>query len=528
MSLLSDVKSLHSYYCRADNARPDLEFLDDKKLSFRIWRDNKVVREYIPSPTAIKFHQSRGLCKLLFGCFGSGKSVACMADIIIHSCRMPKCIDGVRRARYVLVRNSMPDLKASTLKTWEHWYDELGLVRKHRDSPYWYEIAFTDDEGLIEIEVYFLSGDENPKKLDKFLSTEFTRAYMNEASSLPEVLLDRLVGRIGRYPSKDICPEPFDAYILMDTNPPTERHWIHKIFEITKPEGYEIFKTPPGLLRDAENPGKYLPNPEADNIKNLPANYYINMALKGDENYIKVAALGEYGIIREGEPVYNCYNDNIHALEDIEIDWSEPLYLGHDYGLTPCCLVEQFIDGQLRSIQEFVSPFGTSVQELAETRVLPWLTEKAALVGMTINKLVIYSVGDPSDPLGSAVKISPSMVWNNLGIPTFDAPTNKISARINAVKFFMSRLVGGKPAYVISKSGCPVLREAHIAEYRYRKINTVAGEKLDEVPDKTHPFSDIEDAHQYVALICAGEYYSNDDQESVTDLMRQHGSVLSR
>lgn len=532
MSLLKEVKELHAYMIRQSGAMPDIVWNGN---CFTIYDANGAVhRQYKPTPTGERFHSDNSFVRYLIGPVGSAKSTISMTDIVKLSCQMPACIDGVRRMRAVLIRNSMPDLKTSTLKTWDHWFDGLGLLKAHRDSPLWYDYTFSfldelsGNSGMVELEVYFLSGDEHPKKLEKFLSTEFTIAYLNEARALPQVLFERLIERVGRYPSKDICPHDYYNGIIMDTNPPKMRHWLYDMFELTKPDGFKMFKCPPGLIRDVNNPGKYLTNPEADNLANLSENYYMNMTLTDNEEAIKVSALGEYGQVREGEAIYAQYNDDIHSVDSIEFEPFETVYLGWDFGLTPTCLVCQFINGQLRAIQEFVSPFNTSVEELAESRVLPWIKETFRAPGLNYMDVDVKAVYDPSDPKGAAVKISPSMVLMQLGIRAFPAPTNEIQPRIDSVKYFLDKLVGGKPAYILSRRGCPVLREGFINEYRYRKINTLAGERLEEKPDKTHPHSDIHDAQQYIALLCHGEYHRSRTVLRSSDLMRNSTSVMSK
>lgn len=524
MSILKQAKELHALVVRQTGSKPDIVWEGN---SFTIYNsDGTVQKKYKPTGTGDRFHNDNSFVRYAIGCYGSAKSTFCMADLVKRACDMPKCKDGIRRFRAVCVRNSMPDLKASTLKTWDYWFGSLGIVRPHKDSPYYYEYKFSDPHGMIEMEIYFLSGDEQPKKLDKFLSTEFTMAYLNETSALPKVLFERLIGRVGgRYPPKDSFPEDAPLYfrgLILDTNPPKMRHWLYDMFELNKPDKFTMFKTPPGLLRDPEAELGYRLNPDADNLENLsdPESYYMNMVLTGNEEYIKVAALGEYGQVREGEPIYAEYNDTIHSVDEMEIDFNETIYMGWDFGLTPACIVCQFVNGQLRVIQEFVTPFNTSVEELTQSRVLPWLNNIASKNGLLQEQLYVESVYDPSDPEGSAVRISPSMVLNHFGLNARPSPTNLITPRIDAVKFFLNKLVGGKAALVVSKLNCQMLREGFINEYRFRKINTIQGEKLEERPDKTHPYSDIHDALQYVALICHGEYYCSKNEQDVESLIR--------
>jgi hypothetical protein len=56
---------------------------------------------------------------------------------------------------------------------------------------------------------------------------------------------------------------------------------------------------------------------------------------------------------------------------------------------------------------------------------------------------------------------------------------------------------GGEPGIQISRIGAPTLVRALSGQYRYRK--KVNGQ-LDDKPEKLHPWSDLADAGQYLAL----------------------------
>jgi hypothetical protein len=46
---------------------------------------------------------------------------------------------------------------------------------------------------------------------------------------------------------------------------------------------------------------------------------------------------GKYSFVADGKPVYPEYNDEVHVAKT-ELEWRAglPLYLGMDFGLTPC------------------------------------------------------------------------------------------------------------------------------------------------------------------------------------------------
>src|SRR4051812_16968206 len=55
----------------------------------------------------------------------------------------------------------------------------------------------------------------------------------------------------------------------------------------------------------------------------------------------------------EGLPVYSDFNRNVHgSKETIQPVPGLPLIRGWDWGLTPCVVVGQYVEGQLRLIKE--------------------------------------------------------------------------------------------------------------------------------------------------------------------------------
>jgi len=66
-------------------------------------------------------------------------------------------------------------------------------------------------------------------------------------------------------------------------------------------------------------------------------------------------------------------------------------------------------------------------------------------------------------------------------------------------------MVEGQPKFLLSRTGCPVLREAMISKYRYVEVQGKNEGTFRDIPDKTHPHSDIADCGQYGALEFSGD-----------------------
>lgn len=447
---------------------------------------------YIPSTTGIGFGDCNDFVALVMGPYGSGKSTMCVNKIIRSSTRMPKWRDGRRRSRWACVRNTSGELQSTTLQTWLAWAGDVGDVHRRQKPILTYTHLFNDGLGVIELELLFIALDR-PEDVRKVKSLELTGCYINELSEVPQAALAHMKGRVGRFPRIQDCAEPFWAGIICDTNPPDEDHWIYNDFEVNKIEGYRLFKQPPGLIKTDD--GKWVRNPEADNIKHLPVDYYEKLATGQSEEFVKVFCLGQYGTVGTGKLVYPDYNDDIHSVDDIPATQGDPIHLAWDFGLTPHCLVYQIgQNGQFRALKEYGAD-NMSINTFAESVVLPSLKSD-----FPYNKIG-FSDADPAGNNRNDVmdEMSSIGMLNEIGILTEAASTNKIEPRLNAVRFFLSRMISGKPGFVISKKGCPTLRKGFLKNYVYKRLAVAGEERYKNEPDKGSA-SHIHDCLQYGAL----------------------------
>lgn len=452
---------------------------------------------YLPSPTGKLFSESRGFIDLVCGPYGSGKSTMCAQRIVRSVCNMPPWHNGRRRARWAIVRNTSGELQSTTLQTWLQWFSDLGDIKKHQKPIMTYEHFFNDGLGTVELELIFIALDR-PEDVRKIKSLELTGVYLNELSELPQNVLSHFKGRVnGRYPSKSFCPEPHWSGIIADTNPPDEDHWIYKDFEENPSSNYRIFHQPSGLLEDKDGlvkdkDGNYIQNKEADNIENLSNDYYPKLAEKQSDGFIKVYCCGKYGLVESGKRVYPEYNDDIHSIDHIEAIQGDPIYLGWDFGLTPACIVIQITPrGKVLVLKEYVAE-DIGIKTFATNIVLPRIA-----IDFVYNKIG-GSEGDPSGMKGDEIMEELSCIGEltNLGIKTNAASTNDIDVRINSVRYFLNLMVDGKPAFLLSREGCPILRKGFMSGYHFKRMMIAGDDRYQDKPNKNR-FSHPHDALQY-------------------------------
>ena len=82
------------------------------------------IRYRPPGPISKAFMLSDAFVRGIRGPFGSGKSTACVFEIMRRAREQPAGFDGVRRSRWAILRNTYPELRTTTIKTWHQWFPE--------------------------------------------------------------------------------------------------------------------------------------------------------------------------------------------------------------------------------------------------------------------------------------------------------------------------------------------------------------------------------------------------------------------
>lgn len=80
---------------------------------------------YTPEPIAEQFILDDRFYSFIVGPVGSAKTTAILFKIIHRAAlQAPSPVDGIRRTRWVIVRNTAPQLADTTLKSWFTWFPD--------------------------------------------------------------------------------------------------------------------------------------------------------------------------------------------------------------------------------------------------------------------------------------------------------------------------------------------------------------------------------------------------------------------
>lgn len=436
----------------------------------------QINRSYQASKTCWQFHTSKAFVRGLVGPIGSGKSVACCAELMKLATEQQPGHDGKRHTRTAIIRNTYRELHDTTIRTWFDWFPrELGTWRAG-------DMEFVLETADMRAEFLFRALDR-PDDVKKLLSLELTNAWVNEAREVPKAVIDMLQGRVGRYPSKR-NGGPTQSCIIMDTNPPDTDHWWYRLFEEDKPKDWEVFRQPSGL------------SDEAENRDNLPPDYYERLQAGHDQAWIDVYVHGHYGFVKDGKPVFPEFSDPVHTLT------SEPEYLGGtvfvgiDFGLTPAAVIAQKLaNGQWQIIDEIVT------SDMGAVRFADMLATK---LRQDYRASAVRAWGDPAGEQRSQVdERTPFQILRAAGIPAVPAPSNDFTLRRESVSKNLSTLtMTGTPRLVLSPR-CRDLRKALAGGYKYRRVQVSNDERYTDAPDKNR-YSHVAEALQYL-MIGAGE-----------------------
>lgn len=441
---------------------------------------------YVASPTLARFHRSPSFVRAPMGPIGSGKSVACVMEMmrISTTVQLPTPGTNTRFSRWVVVRNTYRELIDTTIQTFFDWIPErLGVF--HKMDMKFTLVQNLPDGTRAHIEFLFRALDK-PADIKKLLSLEVTGGWINEVREIPKAIMDMLIGRLGRYPRKIDGQGGATRYcLLMDTNPPDSDHWFYRLFEVDCPEGYEIFHQPSGL------------SPEAENLANLPEGYYQNMQAGKDQEWINVYVHGNYGFVQDGKPVFPEYKDDFHyTSQEIILPRSITCHIGMDFGLTPAGIFT------FRSPSDQIVAFDELVAEDMDARTFGRLLRQKIITEYP--NIDFRFCGDPAgDYRAQSDSSTPFMMLQAEGIPAYPAWTNDPVIRISACAAPMKRLDSlGQPGFLIGPR-CKVLRKALAGGYQYKRLQVTGDERYTDVPYKNR-YSHPADAFQY-AMLSLGE-----------------------
>ena len=463
-----------------------------------------------PGPVAKAFIQDQSFFSGIQGPVGSGKSSAACMKIIKCATEMPACRDGIRRSKWAVIRNTYPELKTTTIKTWLEWFPEEHFGRFLWTPPYTHVVKFAD----VELEVVFIAL-ETEDDVGKLLSLDLTGGWINEARELPKGILDALTLRLGRYPPTREVDE-FWYGLIADTNAPPDDHWWAVMSgqapppehysetekaQLVKPDDWTFYSQPGAAIELKDQSGRntgWKLNPEAENLTALPRDYYKHAMTGKDSDYIRVFIGNQIGSARGGKPVYGNFSRQLHvAVHSRQPDPKLPILLGIDFGLTPAVtFAQRYADQRFYLFDEYTS---TDVGLVSLARVIK--DKLAYWQRMTGESFEYRAWGDPAgdarSPHDEHTRTSYQILASH-GVIARPAPSNDPVLRIEAVDSLLTTLIDGQTMVLIDPR-CRVMIRGFEEGYHYKKKKGLAEQGTLDKPEKNQ-YSHPHDSFQYLVL----------------------------
>lgn len=502
------------------------------------------------SPTVYDFLMSDAFVSGIVGPLGSGKSYGCCCKVMKHAQEQRINAQGWMVSRWGIIRNTYPELRSTTIKTWLDAFPENYCGPIVYSHPITHRIKIPpsrdfewDDRELgtyigtpgLDLEVMFLALD-TPSDVKHLKSLEFTGVWCNEGSELDEEIIDMLTGRVGRYPAEKDGGSNW-AGIIIDTNAADDQNWFHRYAEGDVPDNeimledgsiiritWRFFDQPPAVLEVSSEGGEFhvseagyerrkldprqvlasagrfwCVNPKAENLNNLRAGYYHqqlpNKALDWIERFLQAKKV----FMAPGKPWVPEYNDKV-MVRKLVLDRNRPLIAGIDCGggtLNPSAVWGQRGElGDWRVLAELccfdmgLERFVTLFKQVHAENFGDYPLEVAWI-----------------DPAGKGRdEVYETAVEEHLisrGIPAQCAPTNNPVTRREALAVPMGRLItkpSGEtlPGFLVNER-CQMLRAALGGKWFRRRLQVAGPEKFVERPEKNR-WSHVGDAGSYMTL----------------------------
>lgn len=448
---------------------------------------------FTPGKTARDFMVSDHRLRVIMGPVGSGKTSACIMELLRQSITIPSMADGIRRSRQLITRNTRQQLVDTTLAS------IIGLLPESiytwRSSDFTLRLRFNDVESD-----WLLRSLDTPEDVQRVLSLEISNAWVEESREIPVALLSDLDGRVGRYPSQS-GGFRYHNGIICSTNPPEiDSNWYKLMEHMPQEEGNDnsiiaadTFKQPSGLSTEAENK------------ENLRPNYYDELSRGKTAEWVSVYVHGNYAMSQAGKPVYrDSFKFDRHVSKTpLKIDPHLPVIIGQDTGRTPASVFMQMgHDGRLRVLRE-APGFNIGTKAFAQMKLNPVIRNF-----FSSNPLIFVL-----DPAGVRQNETDDNSWlrelRNIyrkedGHTVVPAVTNDPIVRINAIDESLRSWPDGEPAILIDPA-CKMFIEGLRSKYRYVKLKGSA-DKFQANADK-NDWSHTVEAAQYGVLFATGKHY---------------------
>jgi hypothetical protein len=465
---------------------------------------NAFIKDYIPGELFYDW---------IVGPVGSGKTTGIFFKLIYMAGLQAPGPDGIRRSRAVIVRNTMPQLKDTTLSSWNYWFKD-GQAGTWKETDKTFTLRFGD----VECEVLFRPLDR-PEDVARVLSLEVTFAIIDEFVEIPKQIIEALSARCGRYPSK-VMGGATNWGMWGSSNPSTEDNWWHDYLHDATihvqpgEHGTDLFSR---VMSDGRN-ARYFLQPsgfasDAENVENLPggAQYYHNQAKGKSGAWINQFLKAQWGFSVAGKPVVPTFRSDLH-LSKVGLVYNPhlPLVGGFDPGLGGSAMIfgQEDLDGRLLVLGELIQT-GYGTTRFVSERLKPYLRRRFPLLDP--NQFVIAPDPAAGNRAQNDEKTAVDILKKSFTVKI--ETNNRLPLRLDAIEHFTTRLVDGKPALLIDEKECPVLVRALKGGWRYA-LDKNEQMKPDASPEK-NPYSHPGDGFGYLARFYHRQVQKNERYTAV-------------
>lgn len=471
-------------------------------MSGRVYQpDGEQLERYLASnPYAAEPGWAKEL-SCIQGPIRSGTSVASCMRLMEAAMKVPKDHEGKRRSRWLIVRNSYPDLEASTIKTWLHWFPEKLYGRFYWSQPYVHEVRFGDVEADFHFESFEGDGD-----IPSLMSREYTGAWINEAQFYSRRFTTVLLSRTGYYPVPD-----GPKFMQLDMNAPPMNHWVpimrgdspmpeewdesermaHRL-----PSDWEMLVQPAWFTERLQADGSiaYDINPAAENLR-IMGEKAIRSLLNGrTKAEIDAELMNRTMVPKAGLPVFPQFLRDVHISKRLLTpDPNFPLIVGLDFGRRPAAIVCQCILGRWYVYAERTALNTAAVKFAPDLK--KWLAGRFP---------AWFAAGGPpvhfwGDPSGAAKRSEVDDrtafdIFAEHGMIVRQADRgNRRTIRIETLTRMFEESPGGAPKIQFNSTGVAKLTTALEGAYVYRRKQVSGPPQYEDEPLKNE-FSDPVDA----------------------------------
>ena len=445
-----------------------------------------------PGPVGARFMASTANVQMLVGPLGGGKSTCCLFKLLALALAQP-VINGMRRARMCILRNTTAQLRDTVKPLIDAWFVEmpeqpLGIWNL-TDLKFRLKMQLPDDS-ILDCEFWCMAAD-TPEDVRRLLSAEFTAGWVEEGREINSTVFAGLQGRINRYPSVMNGGVAWPT-LLISTNYPNVGTYWHAVM-VAVPEGWELFEQPAALLDDLSL------NPERENPY-LPEDYYDKLVSGKTDEWLNVYLKCKFGTDAAGLPVYrSSFNRAMHVAHAEYSPLRSPAYpivIGMDNGLTAAAaLLQPNVRGRLILMDEAFVPDGTTmgVERFLDNLLIPLLRRQ--YYGCQF----IFSL-DPAcyeRQQRDEATIAQAVQQRDPHFIVKKAVTNDPEKRLGAVEGLLVRQVDGT-GYIQINPHCSHSIQAFEWGYKY-PARRDGSPNLETNPVKNF-YSHISDAIQYACL----------------------------